>query len=131
TTQDRGPLWRRVHGDVARLAPPGRAPPPATDVARELPRLTHHPIRRVTDDVVERLHFNTAIAAVMELVSAAAAAAETAHPATLRETIDAILLLLAPFVPHVASELWEASGHADDLAAAAWPSADPAALARA
>jgi leucyl-tRNA synthetase len=126
-----GRLWRLVHGVVPCLAAPGSAPSLDTDVDRELHRLTHHTIRRVTDDVVERLHFNTAIAAVMELVSAAAAAAETAHPATLRETIDAILLLLAPFVPHIASELWEASGHADDLAAAAWPSADPAALARA
>jgi leucyl-tRNA synthetase len=126
-----GRLWRLVHAVVPRLAAPGRAPSLDTDVDRDLHRLSHHTIRRVTDDVVERLHFNTAIAAVMELVSAAAAAAATAHPATLRETIDAILLLLAPFVPHVASELWEASGHADDLAAAAWPSADPAALARA
>ena len=56
---------------------------------------------------------------------------ETAHPATLRETVDAILLLLAPFVPHIASELWEATGHADGLADAAWPSADSAALVRA
>ena len=126
-----GRLWRLVHGVVPRLAAPGSAPSLDADVDRELHRVTHHTIRRVTDDVVERLHFNTAIAAVMELVSAAVPVTETAHPATLRETIDTILLLLAPFVPHIASELWEASGHADDLAIAAWPSADPAALARA
>jgi len=126
-----GRLWRLVHGVVPRLAAPGSAPSLDADVDRELHRVTHHTIRRVTDDVVERLHFNTAIAAVMELVSAAVPVTETAHPATLRETIDTVLLLLAPFVPHIASELWEASGHADDLAIAAWPSADPAALARA
>jgi leucyl-tRNA synthetase len=126
-----GRLWRLVHGVVPRLAAPASAPSLDRDIDRELHRLTHHTIRRVTDDVVERLHFNTAIAAVMELVSAAASVADTAHAATLRETIDAILLLLAPFVPHIASELWAASGHADALAAAAWPSADPAALARA
>src|SRR5262249_554794 len=98
---------------------------------RDLHRLSHDTIRRVTEDVVERLHFNTAIAAVMELVTATAQAGETAHPATLREAVDTILLLLAPFVPHITSELWEASGHADRLVDATWPRADRAALVRA
>src|SRR5262245_6321607 len=125
-----GRLWRLVHAVAPRLAPAGT--PPATDAAvdRELHRLTHHTIRRVTDDVVDRLHFNTAIAAVMELVTATLGAAETAHPATVREAIDAMLLLLAPFVPHVASELWEVSGHTDRVTEAQWPAADPGALVR-
>ena len=123
-----GRLWRLVHGAAPRLAPPAMPPSSERPGDRELHRLTHHTIRRVTDDVVERLHFNTAIAAVMELVTAAIGAAEAAHPATLREAVDTILLLLAPFVPHVASELWEASGHTDALAEVPWPVADPAAL---
>ncbi len=126
-----GRVWRLVHGVAARLAPPGSAPSLAAAADRDLHRVTHQTIQRVSDDVVERRHFNTAIAAVMELVTATALVAETAHPATLRETVDAILLLLAPFVPHVASELWEATGHADGLADAAWPRADSAALVRA
>jgi len=126
-----GRLWRLVHGVGPRLAPPGSPVSLATSGDGELHRLTHHTIERVTQDVVERLHFNTAIAAVMELVTATAAAADGGHPATLREAVDTILLLLAPFVPHVASELWERSGHDDRVTEAAWPTADAAALARA
>jgi len=123
-----GRLWRLVQGVRPRLAPPGT--PPSTESAADLAlhRATHQTIRRVTGDVVDRLHFNTAIAAVMELVSATIAVADTAHPAALREAVDATLVLLAPFVPHVASELWEAVGHAGSLAGAPWPVADEAAL---
>ncbi|HJQ83729.1 MAG TPA: class I tRNA ligase family protein, partial [Candidatus Binatia bacterium] len=124
-------LWRLVHGLVPRLAPPGAPLPPAlSPAARELHRLTHRTIARVTADVVERLHFNTAIAAIMELVGAIADAAEEGAPAVLREAVDTTLRLLAPFVPHVASELWEVAGHATGLDAERWPSADPAALVR-
>ncbi len=125
-----GRLWRLVHGVAGRLAPPGALASGGTDADRELHRLVHHTIARVSDDVVVRLHFNTAIAAVMELVTATLAAADRVHPATLREAIDTLLLLLAPFVPHVASELWEAAGHTERLTDAAWPLADPAALVR-
>jgi len=126
-----GRLWRLVHGVAPPLAAPGS--PPAIDepADRELHRLSHHTIQRVTDDVVERLHFNTAIAAVMELVTATTAAAEHGHPSTLREAVDTILLLLAPFVPHVASALWEVAGHDDAVTAVSWPRADPAALVQA
>jgi len=122
-----GRLWRLVHGVVPRLAPVGtRATGAGAD--QDLHRLVHRTIRRVSDDLGERPHFNTAIAAVMELVTGVGAAAEQVSPAALREAVDTTLLLLAPFVPHVASELWEASGHADALDAAAWPAVDPAAL---
>jgi leucyl-tRNA synthetase len=87
----------------------------------------HRTIERVTDDVVERLHFNTAIAAVMELVTGLVAG-EGAEPEVLREAVDSALVLLAPFVPHVTNELWEIAGHAGTLDAAEWPKADPAAL---
>ena len=126
-----GRLWRLVHGVASRLAPAGSPASVATPADGELHRLTHHTIERVTQDVVDRLHFNTAIAAVMELVTATAAAADTGHPATLREAVDTVLLLLAPFVPHVASELWERSGHDDRVTEASWPTVDAAALARA
>jgi len=124
-------LWRLVHGAAPRLAPPGAPVPKDLAVAdRDLHRATHRAIARVTDDVVERLHFNTAIAAVMELVRAIGEAAPTGHPAVVREAIDTTLVLLAPFVPHVASELWEASGHTGPLDAERWPAPDAAALVR-
>ncbi|HLY38932.1 MAG TPA: class I tRNA ligase family protein, partial [Candidatus Binatia bacterium] len=66
-----------------------------------------------------------------ELVRAIAEAAEGGDPAVLREAIDVTLRLLAPFVPHVASELWEVAGHDSELVHERWPSADPAALVRA
>jgi leucyl-tRNA synthetase len=124
-----GRLWRVVHALAGRLAPPDTTLPPTLGAGdRALHRLTHRTIARVTDDVVNRLHFNTAIAAVMELVSGIADAADSADGAVLREAVDATLRLLAPFVPHVTSELWEVSGHAAGLDAAAWPIPDATAL---
>ena len=123
-----GRVWRLVQGALPRLAAPGTLPSSEAAVDRELHRATHQTIRRVTADVVDRLHFNTAIAAVMELVTATLAVVDSAHPATLREAVDTTLLLLSPFVPHVASELWETVGHAEGLADAPWPVADESAL---
>ncbi len=122
-------LWRLVYALAPQLAVPGAAPGgelPAGD--RELHRLTHRTIRRVTVDVGERLHFNTAIAAIMELVTGIGDATDTVGGATLREAVDATLRLLAPFVPHITNELWELTGHATMLDQEAWPAADPAAL---
>jgi leucyl-tRNA synthetase len=124
-----GRLWRVVHALAGRLAPPDTAlPAPLGAVDRALHQLTHRTIARVTDDVVSRLHFNTAIAAVMELVTGISDAADAADTTVLREAVDATLRLLAPFVPHVTSELWEVSGHASPLEAAAWPIPDATAL---
>jgi leucyl-tRNA synthetase len=124
-------LWRLVHALARQLAPVD-TPVPADlgGVDRDLHRRTHATIQRVTEDVVERLHFNTAIAAVMELVGALGDVAGAASPATLREAVDATLRLLAPFVPHVANELWERTGHPGTLDEASWPAADAAALVR-
>jgi leucyl-tRNA synthetase len=122
-------LWRLAHDLSGRLDAPG-APLPAATIGADdaLHRITHRTIRRVSIDVGERLHFNTAIAAVMELVGAIEEYAATASGAALREAIDATLLLLAPFVPHMANELWERTGHGTSLDAAAWPTWDDAAL---
>ncbi len=126
-----GRVWRLVHGVAPRLAPPGTPPAGAGPADRALHHMTHQTIQRVTGDVVDRLHFNTAIAAVMELVTATMAAGESAHPTTLREAVDTILLLLAPFVPHIASALWEVAGHRDAVTAAPWPRTDVTALVQA
>jgi leucyl-tRNA synthetase len=124
-------LWRLVHAALPRLAASGTAITGALSGAdRALHALTHHTIERVTGDVADRLHFNTAIAAVMELVTAISEALPTAAPAVLREAVDTTLRLLAPFVPHVASELWEVTGHTSALDAERWPVPDPAALVR-
>jgi leucyl-tRNA synthetase len=104
-------------------------PATLTDAERELHRMTHRTIQRVSNDLATRLHFNTAISAIMEHRTALAAASE-ARGAVLRQAVDALLRLLAPFVPHLAAELWEATGHTTSLDAEPWPAADPDALVR-
>ena len=113
------------------------------DAERALRRKTHDTIRRVSEDLDPRVHLNTAVSALMELVndlyafcerarigpfaSDAAAAATAAGPAPLavvREAIEALVLMLSPFTPHLSEELWEALGHADGVDAAGWPAFD-------
>src|SRR5471032_850433 len=115
-----------------------------TDAERALRRKTHDTIRRVTGDVEERMHLNTAVSSLMELVNELYAFSEgTAHGApsraeavagkieraqtiaVLREAIDALVLMISPFAPHTAEELWQKLGHAGGLAKAVWPSFDP------
>jgi leucyl-tRNA synthetase len=105
-----------------------------SDAARTLRRLTHRTITRVTDDVERRSHFNTAVAAVMELVNGYAEQVQEAPPAdatlaaAIREAARTTIVLLAPFVPHITSELWETVGNGRGLSDVPWPEADPAAL---
>jgi len=122
-------LWRLVHALAPRLADPTTVVPGGLgEVDLDLHRLVHRTIARVSEDVVERLHFNTAIAAIMELVSGLADRADAAGAAVLREAVDVSLRLLAPFVPHIASELWEVTGHASEVDREPWPVAEAAAL---
>ena len=105
-----------------------------TAAERSLRRKTHDTIRRVTADVEVRQQFNTAIAAMMELVNElynftkSNEAQSTPGAATVaKEAIESLILMLAPFAPHTAEELWEHYGHAESLATATWPVFDPAA----
>jgi len=121
-------LWRVVYALLPRLAAVGAPLPTIPSVEeRDLHRQTHVTIAQVTKEVAERLHFNVAIAKIIELLNRLEKASD-AHGAVLREAVDATIRLLAPFVPHVASELWEVVGHADDLASEPWPEVDAAAL---
>jgi leucyl-tRNA synthetase len=93
----------------------------------------HATIKKVTEDIEDSFHFNTAIAAVMELVNAFYLAAENLprDESTLRvfrEAVEAILLLVSPMVPHIAEELWQALGHATLLSEVSWPQAQAEAL---
>jgi leucyl-tRNA synthetase len=115
-----------------------------SDAERSLRRKTHDTIRRVTTDIEERMHLNTAVSSLMELVNELYAFSEgTAHGApsrqeptpgrversqtlaVVREAIDALVLMLSPFAPHMAEEMWHMLGNAETLAKAAWPSFDP------
>jgi leucyl-tRNA synthetase len=112
---------------------------------RGLRRKTHDTIRRVTSDIDPRMHLNTAISALMELVNEiydfcdvrgvkptgrddepppTIARRETA--AVLREAIESVILLISPFTPHLSEELWEQLGHTGGIGRAGWPTFDEA-----
>jgi leucyl-tRNA synthetase len=99
--------------------------------ARQLQRKLHQTIKRVSDDFAGRWHFNTSIAAIMELVNAMYAAEEDIHsgrvPASLIADLNRnLLLMLQPFAPYLAHELWEMTGHTSNLLKETWPEYDPA-----
>ncbi len=99
---------------------------------KDLRRKTHQTIKKVTDDVDERFHFNTAISAVMELVNVLYQVkrpekGDARSLSVIKDALETVVILLAPFVPHITEELWEKMGHRDPLVDAAWPAYDPAA----
>ena len=89
--------------------------PPSEEISRSL----HAAIQKVTDDI-DKLQFNTAISAMMVLVNDLTKACVRPHSA-----IESLLLLLAPFAPHMAEELWRQLGHPETLTYESWPQADP------
>jgi leucyl-tRNA synthetase len=96
---------------------------------KNLRRKTHQTIRKVTSDIEDRFRFNTAISAVMELMNMLYQIERPAKDdlqslAVVKEAIEAVILLLAPIVPHITEELWTLSGHQSGLADMAWPQYD-------
>ncbi|MFZ2446941.1 MAG: leucine--tRNA ligase [Syntrophobacteraceae bacterium] len=99
----------------------------------QLRRKTHQTIRKVTEDIRDRFHFNTAIAAIMELVNQVYQVLEHRPPdpafwPVLREATEAVVVLSSPMVPHIAEELWQALGHKRQLLETPWPRWDEAAI---
>lgn len=99
---------------------------------KDLRRLTHGTISKVTDDLKRRYTFNTAIAALMELTNAIAqyTVEDEIDKAIRQEALEALVLMLAPIVPHVSHVLWQAFGHQEPVLDASWPSFDESALKR-
>ncbi len=97
---------------------------------RKLYKKTHHTIKKVTNDIEERFHFNTAISAVMELVNVMHAIdpkEKSAYKAgVMRFSMESVILLLSPVVPHFSEELWQALGqtlgYESGILQASWPS---------
>ncbi|MGB7919444.1 MAG: leucine--tRNA ligase [Desulfobacterales bacterium] len=104
------------------------------DSARDLHRKLHETIQRVTRDIEDRFHFNTAISAVMELFNTMAVfepgGASATTIATMRFAMDTVVLLLSPIVPHFAEELWQALGHESSVLQEPWPKFNESALTR-
>jgi leucyl-tRNA synthetase len=107
---------------------------PAGTEARgdRLYRKTHLTIKKVTDDIEREFHFNTAIAAMMEMVNEmydyTADGVDKKQLTVLRSAIDALTLLMAPFAPHFSDEIWESLGNRGSTANAAWPLYNPEAI---
>ncbi len=97
---------------------------------KDMRRLVHTTIKRVTDDAGTRFNFNTAISAIMELVNGLYQYREVVgyNKAVMAEAVDTLVLLLAPFIPHVTEELWQDLGHGESVHKQKWPVVDEAAL---
>ncbi len=99
---------------------------PVTHHASRLLKKTHQTIKRVTNDIEREFHFNTAVAGLMELVNEIASfePATDEDRASLRFALERTLLLLSPFAPHLAEELWEALGNKPSIFEEKWPDWD-------
>jgi leucyl-tRNA synthetase len=88
-------------------------------------RKLHQTLRKITEDFDSRWHFNTSIAAIMELVNELYAEEPRISPAAMGQIIELTTLMLAPFSPYLAQELWEAQGHDAPVFKEEWPDFDP------
>ena len=123
-------LWTAVHEHVKRGLPDRLDAMSLTSAERDLRRLTHHTLAKVRDDIGRRRSFNTAIAAVMELLNAIGKLDDSGSQsrAVRHEALEVATLTLAPIIPHVTHVLWKALGHAGALLDERWPEADREAL---
>ncbi|MBA3949024.1 MAG: leucine--tRNA ligase [Acidobacteria bacterium] len=140
-------VWRLVWRLADTIGGEG-IPAPATlttlnESERALRRKTHETIRKVTLDLDPRVHLNTAVSGLMELVNELYAFCQgvncfrgadgddlgvldrTETISVAKEAIEALVLMLSPFAPHMAEELWQMLGHAGGVVAAGWPEFDP------
>jgi len=98
---------------------------PAGDADRDIVRKLHQTIGKITHDFDTRWHFNTSIAALMELLNDLYAVESKLSCAVRREASEKIALMLAPFAPYVAQDLWSELGHSGPVFRESWPAFDP------
>jgi leucyl-tRNA synthetase len=130
-------VWRLVVDNLGQIrrVPPYDGKIALTGSLRDLYRKTHQTIKKVTRDIEDRFHFNTAISAVMELVNEVNRYLQDDHEkgdldwAVIREAVETGVVLLSPVVPHITEELWRVIGHGEFLLETAWPSHNEEALA--
>jgi leucyl-tRNA synthetase len=118
-------LWRQVTEAAGALPPPGT---PLDGAGLELRQVAHKTIQAVTEDI-ERFRFNRAVARVYELSnaisSAAASGTQDEIGPALRESLEILVRLIGPMMPHLAEELWQRLGREGMLVDQPWPEADP------
>ena len=103
-----------------------------TEPQKAVRRKLHETLRKVSDDIGRRYTFNTAIAAIMELLNELGRFDDDSEQgkAVMHEAIIAVVLMLSPIVPHICQSLWQQLGHDSLVAAEAWPEIDESALER-
>ncbi|MFT5117788.1 MAG: leucyl-tRNA synthetase [Kiritimatiellia bacterium] len=124
-------LWKTVHGHLEAGTPAALETGNLSQQQQDLRRKTHETIAKVSDDYGVRQQFNTAIAAIMELMNEVNRCADRNTAESLaveREAIEAAILLLAPVAPHISHALWLALGHTSNVIDQSWPSVDTTAL---
>ncbi|MHB9144112.1 MAG: leucine--tRNA ligase [Symbiobacteriia bacterium] len=119
-----------IHGGAGQPSLTSRERP---ERDRELLRLVHRTVKKVGEDIDQRFAFNTAIAAIMEMVNGIYAYREGVqneeqNAQVIGEALEKLVLLLAPFAVHLTEELWEMTGHEGSVHAMPWPAYDEAAL---
>ncbi len=125
-------LWKAVHAHVSGGAAPALDPTTLDSGQRDIRRQVHETVAKVTVDIGRRRHFNTAIAAVMELTNSLGRFEDRSPQgrAVLQEALEVAVLVLSPVVPHVCHALWKALGHARAVIDEQWPRVDEGALVR-
>jgi len=125
-------LWKMVHEHLETNISVSLNIDNLNQQQQDLRRKTHETINKVNDDFGRRNTFNTAIAAVMELLNDVAKhnSAETQSVAVRHEALTSAVLLLSPIAPHICHALWQALGHSESVADARWPAVDEKALVR-
>jgi leucyl-tRNA synthetase len=130
-------VWRLVAenlGPLARVSPYDGGEP-LSGALKDLHRRTHQTIKKVTNDMEDRFHFNTAVSAVMELVNEvnrflSREGERRGDPewSVVKAAVEATVILLSPVTPHIAEELWQMLGHGERLLTVPWPSHQEEAL---
>jgi leucyl-tRNA synthetase len=121
-------VYRLLTGNRALLDCPPDMPEELSEAGKNLHRKTHQTIKRVTENIEQNFHFNTAISAMMELFNVLSATiseqGQEVEPQVVREAVSVLLLLLSPMVPHFAAEMWEQASLPGAVEDQTWPSFD-------
>jgi len=126
-------LWKLVHSHVSQQTGVAALEVDALSAEQKnLRRKLHETIAKVSDDIGRRHTFNTAIAAVMELMNELGKFNDDSEQgvAVMREAVENIVKLLSPIVPHITQQLWNDLGHDELLADVSWPQSDKSAMVR-
>jgi leucyl-tRNA synthetase len=129
-------VWRLIIDNIEEISKARlyKGDTPVKGDLKEIHRKSHETIKKVTGDIEDRFHFNTAISAVMELVNDVYRYLNSEQDKedqtwpVIREAVEVTVLLLSPVVPHITQEIWRMLGHEDCLLDVAWPSYSEGAL---